>query len=138
MSIDTAITTAIKAAVTEAIGPLLVKVAAQSAVLKDLADRGRLPTAANDPANTYRLGIGAAVRWQYDVWAIAPGGRITRNGQPATSPDKTANVEMIGVDAAGRLVQRNTAGEVRYWADAPDWPLIRAEAPGLPVISIDA
>ena len=137
-TIDTALTAAVTAAVATAIAPLVTTIEAQSAVLRDLAERGRLPGAANDPANTYRLGVGASVRWQYDLWAIAPGGKITRNGEPATDPDKTSDVEMIGVDGAGRLVQRNGRGELRHWADAPDWPLISVEAPKTPVLTIQA
>ena len=94
------------------------------------------PAAAeDDPPGTYRTGPGASVRRMGAVWAITDGGRITRSGAPATDPDLTADVVMIGIDPDGGIVQRNSLGDVYRFNGSPNWTWLRRD-PAVPTIEI--
>lgn len=153
MSLDAAVRTLIDNAIAERLGRIEDGLAALQRVTVDHGDliRALRPTAApvppagpvapaepDDPPHTYRLGRGQSVRWQGAVWAITAEGKITRNGGPATDPDLTGDVVMLGVDEVGRLVHRNARGERRYFNGGAHWPLIMIEAVGVPAIGISA
>ncbi len=89
----------------------------------------------DDPPGTYRTGTGASVRRMGAVWAITDGGRITRSGAPATDPDLTADVVMIGIDPDGGIVQRNSLGDVYRFNGSPNWTWLRRD-PAVPTIEI--
>ena len=87
-------------------------------------------TIEDDIPGTYRSGPGASVRIDGAVWSITADGKVAKDGQPATTPDLTANVVRIGRDAKGRPAHVNAAGELRHFVGQPDWPL------SAPVVSI--
>lgn len=140
MSIETEISNLITQAIETA-------ATAQNAVIADMSKRitalekGITPTqappaspppaVADDPPGTVRVpraGETVSVRWKGDAWSVTLDRKVARNGQPATTPDLTANVTSIGIDDQNRLVHTNAARELRYFDGRPDWPLVYAPA----------
>jgi hypothetical protein len=81
----------------------------------------------DDVTNTFRTGVGAAVRWQGKEYKISATAQLLENGVLTPALGKTSNVTAVGIYNS-QLVHKG-GGSWWQWTAAADWTYVGTEMP---------